>query len=87
MPPIRIPMSSRDLSTGVMGIQPSGITFPNVDEKTDDYWYRTFNLGLFYQEPGDYMAELAQNHSVGVGAGFLHTDVGGRDDGQDDDGR
>jgi len=55
------------------GFNHRGITFPNVDEKTDDYWYRTFNLGLFYQEPGDYMAELAQNHSVGVGAGFFAT--------------
>jgi hypothetical protein len=49
------------------------VTFPNVDEKTDDFWYRTFNLGLFFQEPGDYMAELAQNHNIGSGSGFFST--------------
>jgi hypothetical protein len=49
------------------------VTFPNVDEKTDDFWYRTFNIGLFYQEPGDYMAELAQSHNIGSGSGFFST--------------
>ncbi len=55
------------------GFNYRGASFPNIDEKTDDYWYRTFNLGLFYAEPGDYMAELAQNHNVGQGAGFFAT--------------
>jgi len=55
------------------GFHYKGVSFPGIDEKTDDYWYRTFNLGLFYQEPGDYMAELAQNHNVGTGAGFFAT--------------
>ncbi len=55
------------------GFNYRGASFPNIDDKTDDYWYRTFNLGLFYTEPGDYMAELAQNHNVGVGAGFFAT--------------
>ncbi len=28
--------------------------FPRVSEELDDYWYRTFNLGLFYKEPADH---------------------------------
>jgi len=52
------------------------VIFPNVDEKTDDFWYRTFNLGLFYKEPGDYMAELAQSHNIGSGSGFFSTPLG-----------
>lgn len=55
------------------GFNYKGVSFPGINEKTDDYWYRTFNLGLFYQEPADYMAELAQNHNIGVGAGFFAT--------------
>ena len=55
------------------GFHYKGVSFPGIDAKTDDYWYRTFNLGLFYQEPGDYMAELAQDYNVGTGAGFFAT--------------
>jgi len=55
------------------GFHYRGILFPNIDDKTDDYWYRTFNLGLFYQEPGDYMAELAQSRGIGQGSGFFST--------------
>jgi len=55
------------------GFNYKGVSFPYIDEKTDDYWYRTFNLGLFYTEPGDYMAELAQNNYVGSGSGFFST--------------
>jgi len=57
------------------GFNYKGVTFPNVDDRTDDFWYRTFNLGLFLQEPGDYMAELAQNHNVGQGSGFFSTPI------------
>ncbi|MHA1170282.1 MAG: N-6 DNA methylase, partial [Candidatus Hodarchaeales archaeon] len=40
----------------------SGDNFPNISEKTDDYWYRTFNLGLFYLEPADQWGELASEY-------------------------
>lgn len=39
-----------------------GADFPAVDEQTDDYWYRTFNLGLFYLEPADHFGELAAEY-------------------------
>ena len=30
----------------------NNLQFPLIGEKVDDHWYRTFNLGLFYLEPG-----------------------------------
>ena len=36
--------------------------FPSIDEGIDDYWYRTFNLGLFYKEPADHFSELASDY-------------------------
>ena len=39
-----------------------GSTFPDITAKVDDYWYRTFNLGLFYREPSDHWAEVASEH-------------------------
>ena len=55
------------------GLNYRKVTFPDIDEKSDDYWYRTFNLGLFYKEPADHFADLAADHSVGKGAGFFAT--------------
>jgi len=49
------------------------IAFPNISEKVDDHWYRTFNLGLFYVEPADHWAEIAQEYNVGSGTGFFAT--------------
>ncbi len=40
----------------------AGDSFPNISEKTDNYWYRTFNLGLFYLEPADHWAEFASDY-------------------------
>jgi hypothetical protein len=40
----------------------TGDTFPNINEEIDDYWYRTFNLGLFYVEPADHWAEFASDY-------------------------
>ena len=55
------------------GLNYRKITFPDIDEKTDDFWFRTFNLGLFYKEPADHMADIAADHRVGKGAGFFAT--------------
>ena len=33
-----------------------GEKFPDIKPEIDDYWYRTFNLGLFYKEPADHWA-------------------------------
>jgi len=39
-----------------------GKDFPvGVTDKIDDYWYRTFNLGLFYREPADHWPDLAMD--------------------------
>jgi N-6 DNA Methylase len=39
-----------------------GKEFPvGVTDKIDDYWYRTFNLGLFYREPADHWPDLAMD--------------------------
>ena len=40
-----------------------GKRFPDIDEKTDDYWYRQFNLGLFYKEPADHLADLVTEYN------------------------
>jgi len=50
-----------------------GEHFPPVNERTDDYWYRTFNLGLFYQEPADHLALLAADRNVGKAGGYFPT--------------
>ena len=39
-----------------------GNSFPLISEKTDDYWYRTFNMGLFYKEPADHWGEIASEY-------------------------
>lgn len=36
-----------------------GKEFPKVSEELDDFWYRTFNLGLFYKEPADHWGMVA----------------------------
>ena len=36
-----------------------GKEFPAIPNKIDDYWYRTFNLGLFYKEPADHWPDFA----------------------------
>lgn len=50
-----------------------GDSFPSIDEKTDDFWYRTFNLGLFYEEPADHFADIACEHCVGKYSGYFPT--------------
>ena len=51
-----------------------GDQFPRVSEALDDYWYRTFNLGLFYKEPADHWSMIAME-SMGKcnGYGFFPT--------------
>ena len=50
-----------------------GKSFPPVNARTDDYWYRTFNLGLFYKEPADHLALLAADRNVGKAGGYFPT--------------
>lgn len=51
-----------------------GEEFPHLSEELDDYWYRTFNLGLFYKEPADHFGMIAME-SIGKsnGHGFFPT--------------
>ncbi|MCB9059048.1 MAG: SAM-dependent DNA methyltransferase [Calditrichae bacterium] len=35
-----------------------GEHFPAISGKVDDFWYRTFNLGLFYSEPADHWPDI-----------------------------
>ena len=49
------------------------LTFPAIDERIDDYWYRTFNLGLFYEEPADHFADIACESYVGKYHGYFPT--------------
>ena len=51
-----------------------GEEFPLVSAKLDDFWYRTFNLGLFYNEPADHWGMVAME-SMGKsnGHGFFPT--------------
>ena len=36
-----------------------GEEFPRISEELDDYWYRRFNMGLFYKEPADHWGMIA----------------------------
>lgn len=47
-----------------------GKAFPDIDERLDDYWYRTFNLGLFYKEPADHLADLVTEYNGNFGGYF-----------------
>ena len=47
-----------------------GKEFPAIDDKLDDFWYRTFNLGLFYKEPADHLADLATEYNGSFGGYF-----------------
>ena len=51
-----------------------GEEFPKISEELDDFWYRTFNLGLFYKEPADHWGMIAME-SIGKnnGHGFFPT--------------
>ena len=51
-----------------------GEEFPHISEELDDYWYRTFNLGLFYKEPADHWGKIAmESMGKGNGHGFFPT--------------
>lgn len=51
--------------------------FPCIDERLDDYWYRKFNLGLFYLEPADHWSTIACEYLNGKnGSGFFPTPAG-----------
>ena len=40
----------------------TGDTFPAISPETDNYWYRTFNMGLFYLEPADHWSTFASDY-------------------------
>ena len=48
--------------------------FPRISKELDDFWYRTFNMGLFYKEPADHWGIVAME-SMGKnnGHGFFTT--------------
>ncbi len=50
-----------------------GKSFPLIDYQTDDFWYRTFNLGLFYKEPADHFALVAAERNIGKAGGYFPT--------------
>jgi type I restriction-modification system DNA methylase subunit len=37
----------------------------NINEKVNEYWYRTFNLGLLLKYPYDYLADVVGNKKLG----------------------
>ena len=51
-----------------------GEEFPRISDEIDDFWYRTFNMGLFYKEPADHWGMIAME-SMGKnnGQGFFPT--------------
>ena len=48
--------------------------FPRISAELDDFWYRRFNMGLFYKEPADHWGKIAME-SMGKnnGHGFFPT--------------
>ena len=50
-----------------------GQSFPDIDKRTDDFWYRNFDMGLFYEEPADHFADLSTEYFIGSGAGYFPT--------------
>ena len=51
-----------------------GEMFPLISATLDDFWYRTFNLGLFYKEPADHWGLVAmESFGKGNGHGFFPT--------------
>lgn len=40
----------------------TGDTFPTISESTDNFWYRKYNLGLFYLEPADHWSTFASDY-------------------------
>lgn len=55
------------------GFAYKSVSFPHINEKIDNYWYRTFNMGLFYEEPADWWSDLASEYQVGKYHGFFAT--------------
>jgi len=55
------------------GLAYKPVTFPNINEKVDNYFYRVWNLGLFYEEPADHFADIAAESNVGKHHGYFPT--------------
>ena len=52
----------------------TGEVFPNIPKEIDDYWYRNFNLGLFYKEPADHWSMVTMDFmGKNNGLGFFPT--------------
>ena len=51
-----------------------GDQFPSISAELDDFWYRTFNMGLFYKEPADHWGVIAMERiGKNNGHGFFPT--------------
>ena len=51
-----------------------GDQFPRISAELDDFWYRTFNMGLFYKEPADHWGMIAMERiGKNNGQGFFPT--------------
>ena len=51
-----------------------GEEFPRISEELDDFWYRRFNMGLFYKEPADHWGMIAMERmGKNNGHGFFPT--------------
>ena len=51
-----------------------GEEFPQISEELDDFWYRRFNMGLFYKEPADHWGMIAMERiGKNNGHGFFPT--------------
>ncbi len=37
-----------------------GTRFPDIDQETDDFWYKTITLGFFYKKPADHICDPAR---------------------------
>lgn len=46
--------------------------FPQISDKTDDFWYRTFNLGLLHYDPADHWGIICAERMYGLN-GFFPT--------------
>ncbi len=41
-----------------------GTRFPDIDQETDDFWYKTITLGFFYKNPADHICDPGREHNL-----------------------
>lgn len=52
---------------------PSVKTPPDIDERTNEFWYRNVDLGIMMANPHDYPARLLEHYGVRGGPGWFAT--------------